>query len=135
MEIFSNPIANAFAIMSLFVAGLAIILYYLKRFAEKQRNHNNEVELRIVSRVPLSQKSQVVIVETEGKRVMLGVTESSITSLSEMEGNITTSQKEVANAAVKSVNTSTRATPESFGSIFKKNLRKQIKATSLTGSK
>jgi|GEM_PF-4771720 len=118
MELFENPIANAFAIMSLFVAGLALLLFYLKKIAEKQRVYKNEVDLRIVSRQPVTQKSQIVIIETEGKRMMVGVTEANINLIAELENNISPAVSDALEPAVPK---------QGFASLFKDNLAKQIK--------
>lgn len=123
MQIFDNPILNAFVIMSLFVAGLGIALYYLKRFAEKQRTHNNLIDLKILSKQPLNQKSQLIIVEADGKRMMLGVTESNISLISEL-GETSNEPKLKENTA--QVVPSTNPSKDSFSKLFISNLKKQI---------
>lgn len=121
MQLFDNPIANAFVVMIIFVAGLAMLLFYLKRLAEKQRSIKNKMPLDIVAKQPVTQKSQIMVVEVEGERYMLGVTENNINLLTRLESS---------NQDIKDRNVSSQPQQEqkeNFLSLFKANMAKQIK--------
>jgi flagellar protein FliO/FliZ len=64
------------------LAFVVLVLWYIqKRVSKGPRGTRAGDPLTIVSRRGLGQKSSVVIVETDGKRFMLGVTEQSVSVL------------------------------------------------------
>jgi len=66
-------------------AVLAVIWYAHRRITKGQSLTRSARPITIVGRQSLSQKSSVVIIEADGKRLLLGVTDSTITVLSETE--------------------------------------------------
>jgi len=66
-------------------AVLAVIWYAHRRITKGQSLTKSARPITIVGRQSLSQKSSVVIIEADGKRLLLGVTDSTITVLSETE--------------------------------------------------
>jgi flagellar protein FliO/FliZ len=121
MQLFNNPIANAFVVMILFVAGLAVLLFYLKRLAEKQRSVKNRLALDIIAKQPVTPKSQIMVVEIEGEKYMLGVTENNINLLTKLGDS---------SSRVPSQESSRlpHEDKESFLSLFKANMAKQMKS-------
>lgn len=64
------------------LAFVVVLLWYIqRRVSRTQRGARAGDPLTIVSRRGLGQKSSVVVVETDGKRFMLGVTEQSVNVL------------------------------------------------------
>ena len=66
-------------------AVLAVIWYAHRRITKGAGLTRSDRPITIVGRQSLSQKSSVVIIEADGKRLLLGVTDSTITVLSETE--------------------------------------------------
>jgi flagellar protein FliO/FliZ len=69
-------------------AVLAVIWYAHRRITKGAGLTRSDRPITIVGRQSLSQKSSVVIIEADGKRLLLGVTDSTITVLSETEARI-----------------------------------------------
>lgn len=64
------------------LAFVVVLLWYIqRRVSRTQRGAGAGDPLTIVARRGLGQKSSVVVVETDGKRFMLGVTEQSVNVL------------------------------------------------------
>jgi len=68
-------------------AVLAVIWYAHKRLTKVSRAAQVANPITVVSRQGLSPKTSVVIIEAEGKRFVLGVTEQSINVLYERDGD------------------------------------------------
>nr|WP_231707726.1 flagellar biosynthetic protein FliO [Arthrobacter sp. zg-Y919] len=59
------------------------LLWFLQRYLTRNARFDgaNQPAVRVVSRQPLTPKASVVVVETEGQRFLLGVTEASVNVL------------------------------------------------------
>ncbi|MGO4102366.1 flagellar biosynthetic protein FliO [Leifsonia sp. YAF41] len=68
-------------------AVLGVIWYAHKRLTKSSRAAQVANPIRVVSRQGLSPKSSVVIIEAEGKRFVLGVTEQSVNVLYERDSD------------------------------------------------
>ncbi len=68
-------------------AVLAVIWYAHKRLTKVSRAAQVANPITVISRQGLSPKSSVVIIEAEGKRFVLGVTEQSVSVLYERDGD------------------------------------------------
>jgi flagellar protein FliO/FliZ len=79
-------------------AVLAVIWYAHRRITKGAGLTRSDRPITIVGRQSLSQKSSVVIIEADGKRLLLGVTDSTITVLSETEARIAHIPNETADA-------------------------------------
>ncbi|GAA3863705.1 hypothetical protein GCM10022381_04570 [Leifsonia kafniensis] len=68
-------------------AVLAVIWYAHKRLTKGSRAAQVANPITVISRQGLSPKSSVVIIEAEGKRFVLGVTEQNVSVLYERDGD------------------------------------------------
>ncbi|GAB5465847.1 MAG: hypothetical protein Kapaf2KO_12830 [Candidatus Kapaibacteriales bacterium] len=80
-----SSIAYAFFVLSLFVVCIAAILYFLRKTADKQRSIKNKYPLEVESRQPLSQKSQTAVIRAGNKRFLVGITESNVNLIGELD--------------------------------------------------
>jgi len=63
------------------VIGLIYGLAWLLRHIPGHRLHGNNNELRIVSSIPLGNKERAVIIEANGKQLLIGVTPGAVSLL------------------------------------------------------
>ncbi len=77
-------ILKAFVILSLCVGGMGLLFYYLKKYGTKMRDNNSQVELKVLGKVSLQAKSHLFIIQAEGKKLLIGVTDNNINSISDL---------------------------------------------------
>jgi flagellar biogenesis protein FliO len=73
-----NNLMNAFLSMGAIVVLLLVILFVLKRIARKKQSGGASYDMKIVSRLPLQQKAQLLIVEAQGKNLLIGLTDQNV---------------------------------------------------------
>ncbi|RMF33707.1 MAG: hypothetical protein D6747_06415 [Chlorobiota bacterium] len=71
---------NAALIVAAAVAVLAVLAIVVRRLSHV-RSSGNSLSIRILARQPVGNKAMIVVVEIERKRVVLGVTEQSVSLL------------------------------------------------------
>jgi flagellar biogenesis protein FliO len=79
-----NEIYTTFVMLLLLVGVLAVIFLFVKKFARKAQKKLNGVELEVVSRIALSQKSHLCIVNADKRKLLIGVTDQNISILSDL---------------------------------------------------
>lgn len=70
-----SALLKSFLSLVLLVAVLGIILLFIKRLAKKTRLKKQNSELSILTRMSLSPKAHLYIVQAENKKLLLGVTD------------------------------------------------------------
>jgi flagellar protein FliO/FliZ len=94
------------------LAAVVGLLWFLQRRITKGTRSTRATKLvNVVTRQPLAQKASVVVIDVEGKRFLLGVTENSVTSAATFESAL--AEAESAPSARKSA-----ATPIPFPQQF-----------------
>ncbi len=89
------------------LAAVVGLLWFLQRRISKGTRSTRSTKLvNVVTRQPLAQKASVVVIDMEGKRFLLGVTEHSVTVLDATELPVTDTA-----AAFESVLTEAEAAP------------------------
>ncbi len=79
-----GTVLKSFAILIASVGVVFLVLYALKRVSKRFTTAQNTKELKILSKLALSPKNQLFIVEADGKTLLLGVSEKSINALAEL---------------------------------------------------
>lgn len=79
-----GSILKSFAILFASVGIVFVVLMLLKRFSKRFTAQNNAVQMKILSKLALNAKSHLYVIEADGKTLLLGVTEKSISTLSEL---------------------------------------------------
>ncbi|MBL7973623.1 MAG: FliO/MopB family protein [Candidatus Kapabacteria bacterium] len=92
-----DPLLRAFITMSISVAGILGVLWYVKRRTSRGRVGQELVGIEVIARQALNPKAQIFIVKVSGKTVMLGVTEQSVTNLGEVSIQQQIQQQQVVN--------------------------------------
>jgi len=88
-----NNLLNAFLSMGAIVLILIAILFVLKRIAKKKQIGGNNIDMKIVSRLQIQHKSQLAIVEVDGKKLLLGLTEQNVNLLADLSDDKTFIEK------------------------------------------
>ncbi|MFA5512856.1 MAG: flagellar biosynthetic protein FliO [Candidatus Kapaibacterium sp.] len=104
-------IINAFGTLSIVVIALAGLLFLLKKTAGSKFAKNQIADMKVLSKLSLNPKNHLFIVQAEGKKLLLGVSESGIRTLSELGNGIeekkynkdTESEQEYSHDKIKSV--------------------------------
>lgn len=81
---FDSPMMGAFATMSFAILVIAIIFFVLKKYSSKF-NLAKDNNLRVVGKSSLSPKNHLYIIEVEGKKLLVGATDSNINLISELD--------------------------------------------------
>jgi flagellar biogenesis protein FliO len=80
-----NEIYTTFMMLLLIVGVLGVVLFFVKKFAKKaQKKISGGVELQVVSRIALQQKSHLCIVKADKRLLLIGVTDNNISILSDL---------------------------------------------------
>lgn len=79
-----GTVLKSFAILFASVGVVFLVLMALKKVSKKFTLSNNSVELKVLSKLALNPKSQLYIIEADGKTLLLGVSEKSINTLAEL---------------------------------------------------
>jgi flagellar biogenesis protein FliO len=77
-------ILNAFATLSLVVVALGVFLFILKKTALAKTAKEQILDMKVLSKMQLNPKNHLYVVQAGDKRLLLGVSETGITSLSEL---------------------------------------------------
>lgn len=83
-----GSILNAFATLSTVVAALGVLLYIVKRAVKIKNSKDQILDMKVLSRMPLNQKNQLYIVQAGNKKLLLGVSDTGIRNLSEIDDEI-----------------------------------------------
>ena len=81
---FDEPLLKSFLSLCSVVAVLAVALFFVKKYAKKARIKHNGMDLSVLSRTSLQPKSHLYIVQAGAKTLLLGVSDHSITTLSDL---------------------------------------------------
>lgn len=77
-------ILNAFATLSLVVVALGALLLVVKKTTLNKASKDQILDMKILSKMQLNPKNHLYVVQAGDKRLLLGVSESGIRSLSEL---------------------------------------------------
>lgn len=78
-------VISAFLTMSIIVAILGGMLYFLKKTALKKNIKDHSIDMKILSRMSLNAKNHLFVVQAGEKRLLLGVSETGIRNLTEID--------------------------------------------------
>ena len=81
---FEDTILKAFFTMAICVIALGGLFFLLKKFGNKYRKFQNSVDLQIISKMPLQQKTNLFVVKTGYKTLLIGVTDHNIAILADL---------------------------------------------------
>jgi flagellar protein FliO/FliZ len=107
---FDSPMMGAFATMSFAILVIAIIFFVLKKYSSKF-NLAKDNNLKVVGKSSLSPKNHLYIIEVEGKKLLVGATDSNINLISELDKEEEKSNEEIIK---KSINQSEDISFKSF---------------------
>lgn len=81
---FNSPMAEAFITLIFAVGAIAVIFFLLKKYSKKLSPKLASKDIEVISRSSLTPKSHLYIVEVEGQKLLLGVTENSVNLVKEI---------------------------------------------------
>ena len=86
---FEDPLLNAFATLVITVGVVALLLFMVKKYSPKFTNTSfSNKQIRIESKQALSSKSFLYVINVEGKRILVGANDNSISRISELDNEI-----------------------------------------------
>ena len=109
-------ILNAFATLSLVVVALGVLLFILKKTALSKNTKEQIFDMKVLSKMQLNPKNHLYIVQAGEKRLLIGVSETGITPLSELSDVTTGAELNLNQAfsAIPKTITKTNATDNSL---------------------
>lgn len=84
VELMDGKIIESFLILMGSVGILAVLLFGVKRYISNTRQSAGSESINIVSKVTLQPKSHLFVIETAGKKLLVGVSEKSINLVSDL---------------------------------------------------
>lgn len=120
-----SAIIETFITLAGAVAVLGLILFFVKKYTVKSRDESNAVELKILAKMPLPPKNNLYVIKAAGKTLLIGASEKSISTLSELDSDGKTIQ-----SSAKSFKKSEKMLEQSeedaltFSSFLKSTLKK-----------
>lgn len=90
-------ILQTFAMLILAVAVIAGIMIVIKKITIRKNENKAVVDLNVISKITLQPKNHLFVVKAAGKLLLLGVTDSSVNILTELDAD-----------SVKNINTKSR---------------------------
>ncbi len=82
-----SSILNAFFTLLLIVALIGFLTFILKKTTKNKNFKDEFTEMKVLSKMALNQKNHLYIVQIANKRLLLGVSENNINTLSEFDIN------------------------------------------------
>lgn len=116
-------ILNAFATLSLVVVALGVLLFILKKTALTKSAKEQIFDMKVLSKMQLNPKNHLYIVQAGEKRLLIGVSETGITPLSELS-DVTTGAEINLNQAFSAPNKTTTKTKATDNSLSFKSFLK-----------
>jgi len=97
---FEDPIIKAFVTMGGSLAVIIVLFIYIKKYAGRFGKSANGIDLKVVAKIALPPKGFLYVVEAENKKILIGVTDKSITKIADLteENIISDRQKNVQQA-------------------------------------
>lgn len=83
-QLMDGKIIESFLILMGSVGILGVLLYGVKRYISNTRQSAGSESINIVSKVTLQPKSHLFVIETAGKKLLVGVSEKSINLVSDL---------------------------------------------------
>lgn len=86
---FENPLINAFATLIITVGVVALLLFLVKKYTGKftSKAFSNK-QIKIEAKQALTTKSNIYIINIEGRRFAVGANDSSFSKICELDTNI-----------------------------------------------
>jgi len=126
-------ILKAFATLVSVVAGLAVLLMIIKKYAKKGKKIVNQLDLQVISKISLQPKSHLYLIKAGDNTLLIGVTDNNINTLADLTENkehpvnsVQKSLKTRINPSPDTNNTKELETALSFGSFIKSAFRKNV---------
>ena len=93
-------ILQTFIVLIVAVGIIATIMFLVKKISMKRLEHRDSVNLNVISKITLQPKNHLFVVKVANKLLVLGVTDTSINILTELENDSETTTDKT-NAASK----------------------------------
>ena len=84
-----GSITNTFLMLLASVALIGGLLIFLKKYIEKQRNLSGFSNINILGKRSLSAKNHLYVIEAEGKKLLIAVSDKNINLISELDNDQT----------------------------------------------
>lgn len=81
---FDDTILKAFSVLILSVGAIAGLFFILKKVADKVKNPTGENTMKIVSRLPLQNKTSLFLVEVSGRKILVGATDRNVNAIADL---------------------------------------------------
>lgn len=75
------------AMLALVIAVLLLLLYGVKRFSPLNRSRTGKKEIQVIAAHHLAPKEKLVLVDVLGRKILLGVTPQTITTLAAFDNS------------------------------------------------
>lgn len=101
---FEDPIIKAFVTMGGSLAVIIVLFIYIKKYAGRLGKSANGIDLKVVAKIALPPKGYLYVVEAENKKILIGVTDKSITKIADLtEENIISDRNQRVHQAFENV--------------------------------
>lgn len=114
-----SAIIETFVTLISAVAVLGIILFIVKKYGAKAQNNQNDVELKLLAKMPLPPKNNVYVIKAGGKTLLIGSSEKNIATLAELDQDTPKSKLDKISPELMSTNDEL-----TFSSFLKSTLKK-----------
>ncbi len=82
-----SGVINAFLMLALCVAVLGLLLFIVRRFTNKMKPSGEMVELKILAKLNLQPKSNLLVVSAAGKKLLIGVSEKNVNLIADLDSD------------------------------------------------
>lgn len=124
-----SNIINTFALLVVAVAIVVAIMLLIKKIGTKRMDSRAAVKLDVVSKITLLPKKHIFVVKVQNKFLVLGVTDNTVSTLTELDNTQGYSDEDVTNEVINSINTEQTSTKPkqdtSFAAFIKSSLAKK----------
>ncbi len=79
-----DTIVKAFGVLIASVGAIAGLFFLLKKVADKVKNPAGSNAMKVVSRLPLQNKTSLFIVEVSGKKILIGATDRNVNAIADL---------------------------------------------------
>ena len=86
MDLVNTGIKTA-AMLFLVLGLLIFVLYFMKRYLYKGQNSKGDTLIKVVSKLHLSPKERIEVIEVSGERIVLGITPGNIRFLTKINAS------------------------------------------------
>lgn len=89
-----SPLFGSAVVMLLFIVVMGVLLLIVKKLAKNTKFNANTVPIKILSKLTIQPRVSLYVIQAGNKKVLIGVSDKSISALSDLDGTIETTSKE-----------------------------------------